>query len=158
MGFGTGLKNSCLGGARHSHIQGCGNRKRAALGTGGSLFLVSHTWLRKTASLRLKLGFRAKKSKHVGAQVFPRFSKAQRDKRGGAGRGLCVVSFVSGPRAPEGSGFGLGYGFVLGEEKPPWPRASQGASQCTKQQLQPCCTSTGTPKPVPVPPTCSQKG
>lgn len=110
MGFGIGLKNSCLDGAFDSRIQGCRNRKRAAVSTGGSPFLVSHTWLRKTASLRLKLGFGAEKSKHVGAQAFPRFLKAQRDKRAGAGRGLCVVRFVSGPCALEGSGFRLGIG------------------------------------------------
>lgn len=56
------------------------------------------------------MGFRTKKSKHD--------SRRLRDKRAGAGRGLCVVSFVPGPRALEGSGFSLRYGFVLGEEKP----------------------------------------
>lgn len=76
------------------------------------------------------------------AWVFPRFSKAQRDKKTGAGRGLCVVSFVSGPCALEGSAFGLGQGFVLGEEKPPRPRASQGlpsaqASSCNHTALVP---------------------
>lgn len=125
--------------------------KRAALSTGGSPSLVSHIWLRKATSFRLNLGFRAKKSKHVGAQLFRRFSKAWRDKRSGPGRGLCVISFVSGHCALEGSGFGLGYGLMLGKEKPPWLRASQGASNAQN-------SSYNHAAPVLVYPSCSQKG
>lgn len=150
--MGTGLKNSCLGEAHYHHIQGCGNRRSVALSTGGSPFLLSRTWLRQTTSLRLKLGFRAKKSKHVGTWVFPRFLIAQSNKREEAGRDLCVVSFFVWPLCPVRIWFWFGVWVCSGGRK-----AFNGSGYLSG--LNSAQTSSyNNAGLVPVHTSCSQKG